>query len=104
MRNVSKILFTKRVKGGGKERQSEDLEAIPLQEPPVLTVSPQKNIQFKVGEEARLSCLATGKYHSFILNYLAKDLYFEFFSMPICCPVYLTILSLCSSALIICNT
>ena len=32
-----------------------------VQEIPVLTVSPEKSVQVKVGEEVRLSCLATGR-------------------------------------------
>ncbi|XP_023348547.1 roundabout homolog 1, partial [Eurytemora carolleeae] len=32
-----------------------------VQEPPILTVSPEKNVQIQVGEEIKLTCLATGR-------------------------------------------
>lgn len=32
-----------------------------VQEPPVLTVTPEKSVQGRVGQEVRLSCLATGR-------------------------------------------
>ena len=31
------------------------------QEPPILTVSPEKNVDVEVGVEVKLTCLATGR-------------------------------------------
>lgn len=41
-------------------RVSSQVELI-VQEPPVLTVSPKKSVRASVGQEVKLSCLATGR-------------------------------------------